>query len=96
MACKSLSSVTESCFNCHAVLNPFFYFYIEETKAINNEKTIMATHKIVANGGFERSKNRHFFNISPYLFPTHLHLALMILRHIKQKISPFDNHDTVP
>lgn len=56
----------------------------------------MATHKIVANGGFECSKNRHFFNISPYLFPTHFHLALMILRYIKQKISLFDNHDTVP
>ncbi len=91
MACKNLSSITESCFNCHAVLNPFFY--IKVPKATNNEKTIMTTYKMVA---LNVQKSHHVFNISLHLFPTRLHLALMLLRHLKQNISLFDNHDTVP
>lgn len=63
MARKSLSSVTESCFNCHVVLNPFFY--IEDTKTTNNEKTITTTHKMVT---LSIQKSRHFFNIHLIFF----------------------------
>lgn len=70
MARKSLSSVTESCFNCHVVLNPFFY--IEDTKTTNNEqrttnneKTITTTHKMVTLG---IQKSRHFLTFHLIFF----------------------------
>lgn len=65
MARKSLSSVTESCFNCHVVLNPFFYIEIEDTKTTKNEKTITTTHKMVT---LSIQKSRHFFNIHLIFF----------------------------
>lgn len=63
MARKSLSSVTESCFNCYAVLNPFFY--IEDIKATNNEKTITTTHKMVT---LSIQKSRHFLTFHLIFF----------------------------
>lgn len=70
MARKSLSSVTGSCFNCHVVLNPFFYIEIEDTKTTKNEKrktkkTITTTHKMVT---LSIQKSRHFFNIHLIFF----------------------------